>query len=243
MGESLFPGKESRQCNALTKRGTPCHYWAVPGMEKCRFHGGLSPKGIEHYKFVHGRYSKHLPKNLSELFETALSDPNLTRLRDDIALMDARLAQMFQKLDHMETAAAWIQVGRSFAKLRRAQAEEHEAVAAEAMNELAKTIEQGVGDLESWQEIHATVDQRRKLVADEHRQMIALKQTMTAEKAMALMAVVVDSIRRAVTAHCTDNKQANRILMDIQKDLATVSNLKDNPRLALSGPVIEHERG
>ncbi len=52
-------------CAARTRAGTPCQKpagWgtAHPGEGRCKLHGGATPRGADHPRYKHGRYSKYL---------------------------------------------------------------------------------------------------------------------------------------------------------------------------------------
>src|SRR5689334_1272270 len=74
---------------------------------RCRIHGGLQPQGIARPGFKTGRYSKYLPARLAGRYEEAASDPELLALKDDIALLDTRIAQTVSALDTGESKEAW----------------------------------------------------------------------------------------------------------------------------------------
>ena len=57
-------------------------------------------------RFETGRYSKYLPTRLAGRYEEARADPELLALRDDIALLDTRVAQTVAALDTGESADA-----------------------------------------------------------------------------------------------------------------------------------------
>ena len=42
-------------CGAQTRAGSPCKKPPIQGRTRCRLHGGLSPKGADHWNFQHGR--------------------------------------------------------------------------------------------------------------------------------------------------------------------------------------------
>ena len=42
-------------CGAKTRAGNPCKKPPIQGRTRCRLHGGLSPKGADHWNFQHGR--------------------------------------------------------------------------------------------------------------------------------------------------------------------------------------------
>jgi hypothetical protein len=46
------------ECGAKTRQGTPCMRDVTPGRTRCNLHGGKSPRGKDHPRYIHGYYSK-----------------------------------------------------------------------------------------------------------------------------------------------------------------------------------------
>ena len=70
-------------------------------------HGGKSLSGIASATWQTGRYSKVLPGNIATRYETARNDPHLYALRDEVALVDARISEMLgamAEINHPPTA-------------------------------------------------------------------------------------------------------------------------------------------
>ncbi len=67
-------------CGAKKKDGTPCQMSAMPN-GRCRLHGGKAGRPV-----THGRYSKSVPKDLSERYEYFKTDPEWLSLKPDLAL-------------------------------------------------------------------------------------------------------------------------------------------------------------
>lgn len=106
---------DKRICGAKTRSGGKCQNSPMPN-GKCRLHGGMSLGGVNSPAFKHGRHSKYLPKGLLEQYKTALADPDLLNLHDEIALIDARLAQVLAKIEAGgESAEAWERLQSEFA--------------------------------------------------------------------------------------------------------------------------------
>ena len=93
-------------CGAKTRKGTLCENPAMPN-GRCRMHSGKAKAGIEHPNFKTGRFSKHLPTGIAELYENSLSDRDLTEHRESIALVDALLADRLDKLYRGESVDFW----------------------------------------------------------------------------------------------------------------------------------------
>ena len=94
-------------CGAKTRDGDPCRAWPLKGHTRCRMHGGRSLRGPAHPAFRSGRYSKVLPSRLLAQYRAAEKDPELTSLRGELALVDARLADLLTRVDSGESGAIW----------------------------------------------------------------------------------------------------------------------------------------
>ena len=53
-------------CGAKTRTGHPCKKSPLQGKTRCRLHGGLSPKGAEHWNFKHGHCTKEARKQTAD---------------------------------------------------------------------------------------------------------------------------------------------------------------------------------
>jgi hypothetical protein len=49
---------EGPRCGARTRAGAACRRPPARGRTRCNLHGGKSPRGRSHPRFLHGRYSK-----------------------------------------------------------------------------------------------------------------------------------------------------------------------------------------
>jgi hypothetical protein len=91
-----LPGTR-RVCGAHTRAGGSCQNPAM-GNGRCRMHGGKAARGTEHGRFTHGRYSSSIPDRLAERFEEALRDEDRHDLRDEIALSEAKIYDLFSSM-------------------------------------------------------------------------------------------------------------------------------------------------
>jgi len=76
-------------CGARTRQGIPCTRPALAGDRRCRAHTHR-----ESYKahLKDGKYSKYLDEPLKDKFDEFVTDPELTDLSSEVALLRARLA-------------------------------------------------------------------------------------------------------------------------------------------------------
>lgn len=103
-----------RICGARAKgTGKPCQLPPLAGRTRCRMHGGASPRGVASARYIHGRYSralKDVPKVLREAYRDGMQDWRLARCKDELALLDGRIAQLvatLSLLDPEEEDAVW----------------------------------------------------------------------------------------------------------------------------------------
>src|SRR4029453_2424698 len=94
-------------CNAHNGAGELCGAIAVRGKTKCRNHGGRAVSGVAHPSYKHGRYSKDLSVQMALRAEEARSNPHLLSVSDDMAVLEARLADLMQTVGEGESAQVW----------------------------------------------------------------------------------------------------------------------------------------
>ncbi|MBD3251199.1 hypothetical protein GF380_01870 [Candidatus Uhrbacteria bacterium] len=221
----------SYRCNARTKTCTCGHrytkeeyeLWKCPECgkdrhcrqlvsregERCRFHGGKSLKGIASPRYKHGRYTS-LPPELAERYQESLSDEDLLALRDEIALVDARLHDLLSALGIGTTSELWKNLQDAYKNMRIALTQRDPDKANAALQTLGQAVENGVTQTSAWAEVYDVLDSRRRLVESERKRLVQMHQFITAEQAMALLARVQQSIlenvkdKHALAAIATD---------------------------------------
>jgi hypothetical protein len=189
------------QCTATAKStGERCRRRAVTGYTVCQVHGAGSPKQGRPggRPIVHGRYSKHLPARLAERYGEALSDPELLALREEVALTDARIADLLKRVDTGESGRLWRGLGAAWKDFTKARHGKDTDGMAAALDKVGGLIGRGQADYATWGEIGGLLDQRRRLVESERKRLVEMQQVITAEKAMILLAAVVDVIRKNI---------------------------------------------
>lgn len=80
---------------------------AMHGRNVCYMHGGKSPRGLASPQTTHGRYSQDIPTRLAGRYLASQSDPDLLNLKSEISLVDARLAELLQQVQHIDNPMIW----------------------------------------------------------------------------------------------------------------------------------------
>lgn len=190
---------ESRRCTATAKgTGERCKNVAMPGYTVCRVHGAGSRGKPGGRPIVHGRYSKYLPERLLDAYQEALADPRLLELGDEIALLGAREIELVNRLKSGESMGRWQAAQLVYGDLTQGIRTNNKELARTSLAQLGDVLFAGLGDEQGWREIAELVDRRRRLVESERKRLVEMQQTITAERAMILMAAILDVIRRNV---------------------------------------------
>lgn len=193
-----------------------CEKPPMQGRNRCRNHGGKSPRGIAHPSFKTGEWSKDLPSRIAPRYEQARNDPKLLELRETIAIVEARTADVLSRVDTGESGIMWKQIKTSYNAMRSAVQAGDQQEFLRLLNDMGRLINRANSDYEAWDEVKSMMTMRRRLVESENKRLVQTKQMMTAEQAMAMLSYVVSVIRK----HVKDETQRANISMEINDYLS-----------------------
>jgi hypothetical protein len=201
------------RCGAKRRNGEPCRVWPVKGRNRCRLHGGRTLVGAANGTYKDGRYSRYLPERMAAQYRAAKSDPELLSLKDEVAALDARIADLFLRVDTGESGAIWEELQREWAQFHLVRdlgdvPKMHVSIA-----KLDRLFARRLSDYAAWAEIASLWEQRRKLAESEHKRLIAMRQMITQEQALLLMGAVTDVITRNVP----DKQALSQIIIELQQ--------------------------
>jgi hypothetical protein len=196
-------------------------------------HGGATPAGWASKGFAHGQRVRrqNLPNHLAGTYHEARKDADLLSLRDEIATTDARIDELWGKVDQDLPHNLWEGLLASFRECEKYkdQAASTGSVDASgkpdplqeqarrdfwsAWENLGLLIANGSDDLQKKREIRAEEEHRRKLADSERARLKDLNQYVTAEKAATMVQVLIGCLRR----HVTDRAILGRIQRDFSR--------------------------
>jgi hypothetical protein len=203
-----------QRCGARNKQnGGPCENWAVRGRTRCRMHGGKSLVGTACPHYRSGRYSEYVPERLRARYEQAEGDTELLSLRSEVALVDARLAELLSRVHTGESGQLWTDLKRAHQEFKVAKRGQDVARMRTTLARVEDLIDSAVQDHVAWAEIGELVEQRRKLTESEAKRQLTLQQMLTTEEALAIMRRIVDIISR----HVPDKQALSAMIVDIQR--------------------------
>lgn len=219
-------------CGAKTRSGGTCKQKGMPN-GRCRMHGGKSLSGIASPTYKTGRYSKHLPARLQERYSEALADDDLISIRDDVALVEARLADLLGRVDTGESGRAWFKAREAFNAFDK---ETNPDLAIKHLVELRAALGEGTTDYGAWAEVKDLLEQRRRLVADERKHVLETGRIITIEQLMLWVGALLAEIRSAVIAAIEDEQLRRRVLSGVQSAFTKLATTGERPGRALPEP-------
>jgi hypothetical protein len=196
------------RCKARTKRGLKCRALALKNKLYCKHHSRVTQMDRNS-----GRYSANIPKHLLKDYEAGIADPNLTTLRDDIALFDARINELLSQIDSGENPDMWLDLQRSWGNFMDAVREgdaDKQRTLLPAINTL---IIRGASKASAWKELGIVLEKRRKMVESEQKRLVSTSQMIAVEQVMHLMAATINALRKVVNKH-VPRETAHVILAD-----------------------------
>jgi len=176
----------------------PCGNPPLKNRNVCFFHGGRTPTGPASRFWKHGAYSQHLPTRYLHAFELSLRDPELTSMKYQLALLDARETELIKRLDTSESGAAWVMVKELAVELKNALDGGHKNLLASTTVALLNAMDVGISDNAQWAELYAIMELRRKISETERKREEGLKAHMTLDEMTKVASFIAGLMRRYV---------------------------------------------
>jgi hypothetical protein len=212
-------------CNAHNSAGALCEGIAIRGKTKCRKHGGLSLSGRASPTYKHGRYSKDLLTGMAARVDEARGNPELLSVSDDIALIEARIAEVLRQLGTGESGAAWQDLQRTLAEFQVALARGDTAGMNTHFTQMQQLVQAGSGTARAWEELRRLEETRCKLVQTEMKTLQGLQQLITIQQHLLLVSAQTEAVVQAVHTHA-DTATGRKILMAVQAEFARLATLE-----------------
>lgn len=189
-------------CGAKNRQGGPC-LRTVMENGRCKLHGGASTGR----PLIHGRRSKFMPVRLSERVEEGMSDPNLISVIEDIALVDALIADECQGLGEDTPAQLWAKASGVAYAMKLSLVTEDFGKLTGQVDALIQVMTNGEGIYQRINRILLMTEQKRKLSETEMKRLVHLKQFITATE----LAVIGAQLLTLINENVKDSNERARI--------------------------------
>lgn len=215
-GEPYYLPDGTQICGAKTRSGRPCFAIPISTANRCRMHNGGARFGPMAPTAKNMRWSKYLPPRMLEKYEEALRDDELLNLRDEIAVIDARIEDLMKRVD-TGIAGAWLGVLKSnYEALDIAISTGDAASTIEALEVLGRSINKRLSDFQTWEEVMRLMEQRRRFVESERKRLVEMQQMISSERAYGMVMYLLAIIKE----HVTDGKVLAAIGRDVRALIA-----------------------
>jgi len=179
---------------------------------RCKFHGGATPRGKASPHYKHGRNSKYdtaLPDGLRQEFEQSLRNPS--GLKEELAMLDLRLAQLVGRIMEGEGANIYDQMITAVEEFRRAVRQADPDAIKETSDRIFRVATKGKSDFVAWREYLNTLDIKRQTEATAAKVDAARRTTIPKDQAYLMLEFVENELLTAVRTNASP-EVARRIL-------------------------------
>lgn len=216
-----------KQCIAKAKKTQEqCKLNALPQTTVCKYHGGLTPRGRDSIHWKHGKYSKHLPSKVIPRYEAALGDPELMSLRHDIAVTEARLTELMEKIDSGEAGEVWDNLRKAGGKFDKAYKSGDSDALLKAVEIIRGLVSTGCDEYTAYREIQSAQEHRRRMTETENKMLISKQQMISTEQFMQVVQVILEVIQRHVNHFIPEKQARTRLLTAVGQDFDRLSVLE-----------------
>jgi hypothetical protein len=148
-------------------------------------------RGIAHQRWSNGSRSAFIPLKYRKVFKSSLNDPALMRLDRDLALIEARLAELLNefKPDHEH----WLAVEEAEQEVERALNAHDATGLQQGLATLRQAVKEGQTERARWQGILSLLEARRRMIESGMKQMIVTGEFLRRDE-------VYDIFRRFIQA-------------------------------------------
>ena len=73
-----------------------CHLPVISGADRCKYHGGMSRRGIESATWINGRHSKYAKELVIENIQKHKADPDIKSLNTELAILKGLLTSVLE---------------------------------------------------------------------------------------------------------------------------------------------------
>lgn len=160
-----------------------------------------------------------MPTRLLEAYDASRDDPEILSLNEDIALTEARVADVLQRVDTNESGAMWDELAKLAKDIKAARKLGDPSLVEDLFDEMVKLIQKGKGDRENWREIGDLLERKRKLSESQLKLLVTKQEFISRQQAVMLVGQITEVVKNAVDDPLTRKRIAAGIgqLMNMQE--------------------------
>ena len=171
-------------CGAKNSSGYPCSQRCMAN-GRCRSHGGLSPSGPDHGRWVDGtsgRQRRIFSGDAWDHYERALQNPNYVDLRQNLAILDTMKTEALIDAQTGGGVALLAELGRAW----------------DALREVGRLIAGGVSMAQGHEKALDIIERQRRTTETERKTMMDRERTITQVQGMSFASAYNALLREVV---------------------------------------------
>lgn len=207
-----YPGPNEMNCPECSAPREYCSNDPIRGSSRCKFHGGESPKGIQHYNYQGKGLSKHLPERFMQFYASTYEDSQLLEMNESIRLLEGRKYELISRWDEIgsrnwvkELADAMSSYKDARRKAVSTQRPTDVQKAEEALYKLEQLIYTAYSERQIWDEIRSIEEQVRKIKNSELQRQKMAEEIVTKEQFFTLMRQILGHVQAQVDRETFEN--------------------------------------
>jgi hypothetical protein len=165
---------------------------------RCRLHGGRTPRGLANANTRTGRYSRDLPTRVLARYESALADPELLSVRDDIALLQGAITDTLAELRDAENRPDLDAILGTVERIASSWKSWDWTRMDGELQKLKEAITGRQSQRQAMREIRELIREKASLIQQENRLLADRQQFITIEQFMLAMTAMGAAVRRLV---------------------------------------------
>jgi hypothetical protein len=139
--------------------------------------------------------SKYTVPRYAAKYLEMIKDPELLSQRETIAIIDMRIQELLDRIDHDKSDKRWLAVMKAWAEYKGARGTIKETEKYIALDNLMEAAEH---DYESWRQIFSAFDVQRKVKESEMKRLKEMNMMLNVEEAMKLSAGLLNAVLEVV---------------------------------------------
>lgn len=213
-----WPEPVPGRCNFRRKNFTRCKARPEQGETRCRKH--RRPSGEANGRWRGGTSRafarQFLPERLLDRFDQVVNDPEISSVRELLAIASVRWSELLEKLETLESRKAWERFGECLDELELKVSELKDKDAQlirPFLDEMRRHYKSALQEHLVWDQILETMEQHRKLADTEQKREANLQANLTARQSIALF----NHLFRVLVEEIPDLEQRRRIGLRINE--------------------------
>lgn len=188
-------------CKGTNSQGEPCGNTALKGSHFCKSHGGNALKGPEHPKFIHGKYSRYLRRDILDAYLRFREQEDMYTQVEEIALLDARISLLVEGLDNKDGLRLFDNLADIMLDMQEMVKTEEEIKHKDMQmvaDRLSSVVSEAKSERRRWQEVYDVMDIRRKLIESDRKRMLEQQEYLTKQQALMMITSVMSIIHNNI---------------------------------------------